>query len=271
MELSALIADALEHEGFTVDRESVPMKARMGDEEYSIAIVRSSEELEGLKQMEISGKLMVISLERGMESFGDMFIDRDSLERMVGSALISKLLGEKVSRGDIVSSFEDAFVESNEPVAAMDPSIDIDSMLRDSFSSAKELRPFYCYHFSVRDGENSEMGILLIDAVESSAYRAHKRITPDIGDMAALPRIEPAISEDESKEKALDFLISQHTREEEIVKEEGDVTVMEKKLIGVSKDDITLNYLGMLYIPFLRVEGPEGIRTGDMSGITGEE
>jgi hypothetical protein len=270
MELSALIADALENEGFSVDRESFPMKARIGDEEYSIAIVKNQEEMEMLKHMEVSGKLLVISLEKDMEPFGDRFIDRDSLEKMVGSALISRLLGEKITKSDIISSFEDAFVENTEPVASVNPEIDVDSLSEDAFKTATELRPFYCYEFSVDDGENSEMGILLIDAVEGKVFRAKERMNPDMGEIT-IQRIEPAIGEDESMENAMDFLIKEHTREEEVVKEEGAVTVMEKKLIGIGKEDVHLKYLGMLYIPFLRIEGAEGIKAVDMSGITGRD
>ena len=269
MELSALIADALEHEGFIVDRESFPMKAKIGDEEYSIAILRNKDELEMLKHMEVSGKILVISLEKDMEEFGDRFIDRDSLEKMVGSALISKLLGESVSKGDMISSFEDAFVDNPEPVASVNPKIDAEALSKDAFTTATELRPFYCYEFSVNDGKNSEMGILLVDSVEGNVFRAKERMNPDIGEVGTIQRIEPAIGEDESLDKAMDFLINEHTREEEVVKEEGAVTVMEKRLVGISKEDVNLKYLGVLYIPFLRIEGPEGTKAVDMSGITG--
>ena len=269
MDLTSLIADVLEYQGFVVDRESIPMKARKGEEEYSVIIIRNDEELRAFRHMEISGKILLISLKKDMESFGDIFIDRDTLEKMVGEHILSKLTGRRISRGGIIASFEDAFTEHREPIASEDPSLDLKELMEGAFSRSKELSPFYAYYFSVNDGENSETGIILLNAANGRIYRARAPIVCDAGELSTVPRKEPSISDDESAAMVRDFLVKEHTREEEVLKEDGAVTVMEKRLIGIGEEDVELRYLGMLYIPMLRIETTDGMVQVDLSGITG--
>jgi hypothetical protein len=264
MELSALIADALEYRGFVVDSRDFPMKARKGDEIYTVVLLRSAEEKEPLQFMEISGKLLVISLESEIEPFGDEFWTPEEFERTVGRAVISKVMGEGRSPGSIINSFEDAFAESREPVAAERPPVNLEEELRDAFVSAKELRPYYVMSFSI-EGEDDD-GIILVDAVEARVHRAMEGIEVDNGEITAT-RMEPVISDSEAMEKAKEFLIKEHTREVEVVHEENNVTVMEKKVISIDEGQIDMHFLGIIYLPMMRIESQDGTHLVDLSGI----
>ncbi|GEM_PF-2858724 len=268
-ELVNIIADALETEGFIVSRDSLPMKVRKGDEEYTLIIISKRDEIGALSQMEFEGKVMVVSLLKDVEKVGDVFIGRESLESMVGRAVISRLTGERASRGGIISSFEDAFAEEKEPVASRKRYPEKEELAKDAFSVSEELLPFYAYYFSVDDEKNPENGIILVNAVDGSVSKAVNSFNPDTGELSSLQRIEPSISEEDSYEKAVKELVKEHTREIEVKKEEGAVTLMEKKVLGIEEEDVELRYLGILYIPFMKVEAPEGTSYIDLSGITG--
>ncbi len=272
MDFVELIKEVLNFHGFVVESDTLPIKARKGGEQYTVMLVENPQERAMVEHMETEGKLLVISLSDSVKPIGDEFWDRGIFEGMVGRTILSRMVGgEESSRGTIIGSFEDAFVEHREPVAARRDIDDFRDVLQDAFSSIQELHPYYTYHFDIDDPECPDSGILLVSALEGDVFRALRGIKCDAGTLSSLPRIEPKITEAESLGLAVDFIIEEHTREEDIVKEEGTVTVVEKKIVGIDRDEVSVRFLGIIYVPILRIEGAEGVLEVDMSGILKEK
>ncbi len=266
MELLQLIKEVLDFNGFVIEYEGVPLLAKKGGNEYTIVIIKGPEERKLVEHMEAEGKLLVISLDDSVEKIGDEFWDREMLERMVGRALLSRAGDGEKPRGTIIDSFESAFTEHKEPVA----SAGIESFeheIEDAFSSSKELHPFYTYYFDVKDSDYPESGIILVSAIDKKVFRAVDRITCDTGVLSSVPKMEPKIGERAALDAVIDLLVTEHTKEEDVVKEEGTVTVMEKRVTTIDREKIDTKLLGMLYIPFLKIESSEGTRIEDLSGI----
>ncbi len=272
MDLADLIKDVLNFHGFVVESDSMPIKARKGEEKYTVVLVKEAGEREIVEHMETEEKLLVISLTDSVKPIGDEFWDRKTFESMVGKAAINRAMGgEDRPRGSIIGSFEDAFVEHREPVASRKDIETFEGMIKDAFSSVQELHPYYTYHFDIDDTEHPDSGILLVGALEGDVFRALKGIKCDTGALSSVPRIEPRIADTESLDLAVEFLMKEHAREEDVVKEEGTVTVVEKRIVGIGRDKVHLRFLGITYVPILMVEGAEGMVKLDMSGILDEK
>jgi len=271
MDLVELVKEVLNFKGFVIEYEGVPLRARKGDTDYTIVLIREPSEREFVEHMETDGKLLVISLDSSREKIGDEFWERKTFEKMLGRALLSKALGREKHGGTIIESFEGAFVEYKEPVASAKDGGIFEKEMEEAFSSSQELRPFYAYYFDVDDREEPESGILLVSAIDGRVYRAADRLVCDTGALSSLQRMEPIIGGGDAVEAAIDFLVGEHTREENVVKEEGTVTLMEKRVIVIERDKIGIKPFGMLYIPFLKLENPEGVKTEDMSGIISQK
>lgn len=267
MDLLQLIKEVLDFNGFVIEYDGVPLMANKGGDKYTIVVIRDAREREFVEHMETERKLFVISLDDSVRDIGDIFWDRKMLETMIGRALLSRAVNGEKPGGTIIDSFESAFIEYKEPVA----SVRIESHeedIEDAFSSSQELHPFYTYYFDVKDSNYPDSGILLVSALDKKAFRAVDRLRCDASALSSVPRIEPKISESDARNAATDFLVGEHTKEEDVVKEEGTVTVMEKRVTSIDPNKIDVKLLGMLYVPFLNIENPEGTRIKDISGIT---
>ncbi len=262
MDLHDLVRKVLKYRGFSIISDSSTLIVRGTEGEYIVFVLRNYSEREAMERMEIEGKRLVISLEPAMEPLGELFWSREDFEMMLGSALLDEALGHELP-SDVISSFEDAFIENREPVARY-ISIEED----DGMTSISELIPFHAISYSVEWKDVVDAGVILVDAVDGSPYIARSPFIAT-SEEPVEQRREPEISAENSLSAALEHLMSVHSTEVENKIETGAVTVVEKKRIGPSSDDIHTSYMGLVYIPTVFMENEEGTVAVDASGIMG--
>jgi hypothetical protein len=71
-------------------------------------------------------------------------------------------------------------------------------------------------------------------------------------------RIEPSLERAQATAKALDLVLSLHTRVVNVRQEKRSVTVYEKRTIRPREDAVILEHRGMLYLPVWCVEASDG-------------
>ena len=263
MDLRELVKKALEYRGFTVVTDSVELIVQGSGGEYLVFL--AGENGPSPEDVRVEGKMMVISLDYEMEPAGDLFWSREDFERTIGMMMLDEAIGALLP--DVASSFEEALAGGGEPVAEELPGSSLDSDLESALTEARELVPFHAISFSM-DGHRKQSGIIVVDAVDGTPYLALRPLIPALEPEGK--RREPFVSGEKASELGIEFLIAQNTEEmEERVEMEGAVTVVEKKIISPSKQDIDYRYLGLFYIPVLLLENEDGTLAIDASGITG--
>ena len=265
MEVPELVRKALEYRGFTVVSDSVMLVVRGVDGEYVVLLKHEND----TPPIQIEGKKLVISLVDDAEPEGDIFWSRADFEAYIGQALLSEALGAE-NPVDLISSFEEAFTDNSEPIAARLPDSDVLGEEDGVIASIKETLPFHAIYFSLESDGATDAGIILVDATDGVPYRAGEsllsgREMTELGE----ERKEPTISPENANDIAIDYIVSLHSREVESTEEMGSVTVVEKKIIGPSLSDISSRYLGIIHIPVLVLEKEDLTEVIDASGIIG--
>lgn len=207
--------------------------------------------------------------------------DREAIEHEIGRTRVERILGEE-DHGllDEISADDYPRMVSQEELEMMDvaevgeriirPVIDIDDVKEISrqtiggFRHRLELVPHYIFEYRCRlefNGEEmvSKTGLLAVNALT-------RKVEPwqdDFETVFAIDlnhrRLEPMIDIDDAREAVRSEIIHMHTYERELIRDDGKVTVMEKKVLSPSPDDVVLAGKGIYYLPVWCVEGVHGV------------
>ncbi|MFP4546419.1 MAG: hypothetical protein ACLFPN_06180, partial [Methanomassiliicoccales archaeon] len=72
-------------------------------------------------------------------------------------------------------------------------------------------------------------------------------------------RMEPMIDSEEASRLVREEVVRVHTYERELIREEGHATVMERKTLSPSSEEVSLRPEGIFYLPIWCVEGVHGV------------
>lgn len=207
--------------------------------------------------------------------------DRGDIEHEMGRTRVEKILGENDhDLLDEIPADDYPRMISQEELEMMDvaevgeriirPVIDIDDVKEISrqtiggFRHRLELVPHYVFEYRCSldvNGEEmiSKSGRLAVNALT-------RKVEPwrdDFDTVYALElnhrRLEPMIDVDEARTAIREEVIRLHTYERELIRDDGKVTVMEKKILSPSPSDVVLAGQGLFYLPVWCVEGVHGV------------
>jgi len=134
--------------------------------------------------------------------------------------------------------------------------------LEGAFRFDLQLLPHYVlsYSLELEGPAGSKMmrtGGVQVNAINGEACEWRQGMTlekPEPGRM----RIEPSLERAQATVKALDLVLSLHTRVVNVRQEKRSVTVYEKRTIRPREDAVMLEHRGMLYLPVWCVEASDG-------------
>ncbi len=222
------------------------------------------------------------------KKFQISIINQDELASIIGEYMI-----EKLTSGDEISFEEEEEQEEEEeeieeesedrdtiPIILEDTSDTPEKIIKMSFTKEdvlKEVRhtlkapraelqliPYYLFDYSLRivfEGdfkEQSVSGIIAINGITGKpeiwkeGYETEH--APDISSL----RTEPKIHVDEAKKISRNGLIKEYTTEKEVVVENENVTIIEKRKTKPLENSVKISYLGLYYLPVWDVFGING-------------
>jgi hypothetical protein len=207
--------------------------------------------------------------------------DREAIEHEIGRTRMESILGEE-DHGllDEISADDYPRMVSQEELDMMDvaevgeriirPVIDIDDVKEISrqtvggFRHRLELVPHYVFEYRCRlevngEGMVSKGGVLSVNALTRKVESWQEDFETVFAIELNHRRMEPMIDVEDARNAARGEIIQLHTYERELIRDDGRVTVMEKKVVSPSPEDVTLAGKGIFYLPIWCVEGIHGV------------
>ncbi len=289
--LKRVVSEILFSRDFEVWEEDDHLFARKGDTNVVFCLLPEYDEEEAGRFLEefkdFQGSKIIATLnsrseasQRSTES--RMFIwDRGAIEHEIGRTRIEKILGEE-DHGllDELSADDYPRMVSQEELEKMDvaevgeriirPVIDIDDVKEISrqtiggFRHRLELVPHYVFEYRCQldvNGEEriSKNGLLAVNALTRNVEPWHENFDTVFAIEINHRRLEPMIDVEDAREAIREEVIRIHTYEKELIRDDGKVTVMEKRSLAPAPDDVTLVGQGLFYLPVWCVEGVHGV------------
>lgn len=212
----------------------------------------------------------------------EVFIwDREAIEHEIGRTMVEGMLGERdhglvdeLSADDypkMVSPEELEDVELPElgerivkPVIDMMDVREISRQTVGGFRHRLELVPYYVFDYACalyldEDRVSTENGTLAINALTRKVESWPGSLEVVYAIESNHRRLEPMIDLEEAKAILHREVIQRHTYEKELIRDEGSVTVIEKKVLSPKDEDVLLDPLGIYYLPIWCVEGVHGV------------
>jgi len=289
--LKDFVTEILGSRGFVISERDPFLLAKKGEVEVAICLIGAGEEklllafLDSHKRFQ--GKKLVVSLvpvpEIPPERLdSDLIIwDRGALEQEIGRTHLEKLVGDS-DRGLVDELVADDYprmmtqadvrklegAEVGERIIR--PTIDsrdvkeIGMRTVGGFRQKLELVPYYIFNYTcpLYIGDElvgEEEGRVGVNALT-------KRVEPWDDALEVVYSLEqdhrkgkPAFDEEYARSLAVKEVVRLHTSEREVVRDEGHVTITEKKTIAPRLDDVHIEGKGILYLPIWCVEGIHGV------------
>jgi hypothetical protein len=147
----------------------------------------------------------------------------------------------------------------------------VKNRLQNAFRLDMQLLPHHVFSYSLEvegpAGSRIEIaGGVLVNAVSGESSEWRPGMVLDKPDAAKI-RIEPSLERSAAGAKALEMVMSVHTRVVNFKQEKRSVTVYEKRTIRPRDDAVLLDYKGILYVPVWCIEAQEGAAVLD--AVTG--
>jgi len=289
--LKAVVTEILQSRDFKVTEQDVYLLAKKGDVEVAACLIGAGEErilpafLDRFKSFK--GKKLVVSSVPMPEIPPDkldpnlVIWDRESLEREIGRTHLERMLGDrdhglvdelmaddypKMMTQDDLNRLEGAEVGER----IIRPTIDsrdvkeIGMRTVGGFRQRLELVPYYvldysCPLYSGNEIVGEERGRLAVNAltkkVEAWSEKLEVVYSLETGHRKADPAFGPEVAEELVRKEIMRL----HTQEREIVRDEGHVTLTERKKVAPRQDDVHLDHKGIFYLPVWCVEGIHGV------------
>ncbi len=285
------VSEVLQSRGFVITEQELFLLAKKGDVEVAICLIGAGEEkllpafLDRFKRF--TGKKLVVSVvpvpEIQPERLdGNLIIwDREALAQEIGRTHLERIVGEtdhglvdELVADDYPQMMTQADMRKLEGAEVGEriirPTIDsrdvkeIGMRTVGGFRQKLELVPYYVFDFSCPiysgiDIVGEEKGRLGVNALT-------KRVEPWNELMEVVYSLEqdhrkakPTFDEQTAIDLAKKEVMRMHSVEREVVRDEGHVTITEKKKVAPRADDVHLESKGIFYLPIWCVEGIHGV------------
>ncbi len=207
--------------------------------------------------------------------------DREAIEHEIGRTRVESIVGEKdhglideLSADDYPKMVSPEELEDLEytdlgeqivkPVIDMSDVKQISRQTVGGFRHMLELVPYYVFDYSCAlyaEGKEmgAEEGTLSVNALTSKIEEWNK--SHELVHSLELnhKRLEPIIDTEEAGTLLRGEVVQRHTYERELIREDGHVTVMEKKKLSPRGEEVHLEPRGIFYLPIWCVEGVHGV------------
>lgn len=289
--LRVLVTDILRERDFKVTEQDVYLLARKGDVEVAVCLIGAGEErllpafLDKYKRFK--GKRLVVSMVPVPEIPPDkldpnlVIWDREALEHEIGRTHLEKMLGDR-DHGLVDELVADDYPKmmTQADLSRLDgaevgeriirPTIDsrdvkeIGMRTVGGYRQRLELVPYYvmdytCPLYSGREVVGEEGGRLAVNALTKKVEPWSDNLEVVYSLEAGHRKAEPAFGRDLAEELARKEVLRLHTVEREVVRDEGHVTMTERRKVAPRPDDIHLDGKGIFYLPVWCVEGIHGV------------
>jgi len=285
------VTEVLLSRGFVVTEQDPFLLAKKGEVEVAICLIGAGEEkllpafLDRFKRFK--GKKLVVSIvpvpEIPPERLDSNLIiwDREALAQEIGRTHLEKLVGDSdhglvdelvaddyprmMTQADI-RKLEGAEVGERIIRPTIDPRDVKEIGMRSvgGFRQKLELVPYYVFDFScplylgneLVDEEKGRLGVnALTKRVEPWSDLLEVVYSLEQDHRKAKPTFDEQVAIDLAKKE----VVRLHSAEREVVRDEGHVTITEKKKIAPRLDDVHLESKGLFYLPIWCVEGIHGV------------
>lgn len=194
--------------------------------------------------------------------------DRAILKDKIGDMVLEKTILESITEGsEGIKGPDEAFDMSRKrkettlkPIIDFEEVSELGEKLVKGFKYRLELVPHYLYYYQIeeRNGAKKE-GKLFFNAISGRKNFWEKNFEKVDDIKRSHVKLEPNISQEESRNKAKEAIINRYSKMREEVWEEEGVTIVEKSEDAPSKEHLDIVEHGIVYVPMWAVEGTEGI------------
>jgi hypothetical protein len=289
--LKSIVTEILSSREFQVTERDGFLFAKKGDVEVILCLIGAGEEkvlpafLDRYKAF--LGKKVVVSLvslpEVPPEKLdpGLIIWDRDAVVHEIGRTRIEHLVGDRdhglvdellaTDYPRVVSAAElSQLQEAEVGERIIRPTIDVHDVKEigmrtvGGFRHRLELVPYYVYDYSckiVLEGAEVaiERGRLSVNALTKKVEKWNDKAEVVFALEQGHRRLEPVVEADVAANLARTEIIRLNSTEREIVRDEGSVTVTERRKVAPRLEDIELVSQGTYYLPIWCVEGVHGV------------
>lgn len=211
--------------------------------------------------------------------------DREAIEREIGRTRIEKVVGEK-DHGLVDELLADDYprivtpddlekvqtAEVGERIVR--PNIDLKDVREISrktvggFRYRLELVPYYVFRFSCDLYINTrrlgvEEGHVSVNALTRKVGKWDEAVDIVYSLDQSYRRLEPMIDSEEAKGLAKEEVVRIYSYDREVIRDSGQVTVVEKKKVSPRQEDVEVEDKGLYYAPIWCVEGIHGVMIVD--------
>ncbi len=289
--LTAVITEILEARGFAVTVRDGYLIGKKGESEVAFCLI--SQEGEGSVKdfieefKDFKGRKVIATL-RGLPDScsqtidaGVFIWDRETIEREIGRTRIEKIVGEhdhglvdelladdypKVVSAEELENVQTADVGERivKPTITMSDVREMSRQTVGGFRYRLELVPFYVYAYScdlyVEEKRiGSENGHLSVNALTKKVEKWDDKAEVVFALDQTCRRLEPMLDAEEAGGIVRDVVVRLYSYEREVIRDSGQVTVVEKKKVSPHAEDIRLEEKGIFYSPIWCVEGIHGV------------
>lgn len=289
--LKGFMTEVLRSRDFAVTEQDPFLLAKKGDVEVAICLIGAGEEkllpafLEKFKRFR--GKKLIVSIvplpEIAPERLDpDTVIwDREALEHEIGRTHLERMVGDldhglvdELVADDYPKMMTSADIKRLEGAEVGEriirPTIDsrdvkeIGMRTVGGFRQRLELVPYYIFDYScplylTNELVGEEKGSLGVNALTKKVEPWDDRLEVVFALEHGHRKAEPTFEEEVAADLAKKEIVRLHTAEREVVRDDGHVTLTERKKVAPRLDDVHLDGKGIFYLPVWCVEGIHGV------------
>ncbi len=288
--LNAVITEILRSRDFEVsERDGLLFGKKGGNEVVFFLVSEGGKDSVDLPDRfkDFRGRKVVASLKHLPDSLVEeidptvIYWDREAIALEIGRTRIEGIVGEhdhglvdELIADDypkMVSPEELDRVQSAEvgerivrPIVDIKDVKEISRQTVGGFRFRLELVPYFVYKYACDlyvDGKRigKEEGQLSVNALTKKVETWDEKVEIVYTLEQNHKRLEPALDAEEARSLAEQEVVRHHTSEREVIRDSGQATVMERKIVSPKEDEIVLEDMGIFYAPIWCVEGIHGV------------
>ncbi len=194
--------------------------------------------------------------------------DRKTLVDKIGEMVLEKSIFEGATEGESGLRGPDLELKESQldrestlkPIMDFDDVTELGDKMVKGFRYRLELVPHYIFHYKVKNLEGGkESGKLYLNAISGKKYFWEKDFERVSDIRRSHFKLEPKVSKENARESALKGVQNHFERDAKESWQENGATIVEKKKAIPSEEDITIDDIGIVFVPMWAVEGTEGV------------
>lgn len=290
--LSSVVKEILSSREFQIIEEVDRIIGKKGPIEIAFLLLDGKEDekrirkfasdLSGFKGKKVIASLNPIS-EVTVQAIDPSVIiwDREAIAKEIGRTRIEKLLGEhdhglideliaddypQIVAPEILEEMHGSELSERiiKPVISIEDVKEISRQTVGGFRYRLELVPYFVYQYSCdlfldKIKVGAERGCLAVNALTGKVESWNENVDIVLSLDHVFKRLEPTFDADEARNLVKSEVIKIHTHEQEIIRDTGQITIVEKKTVSPSPEDVLIKDMGIFYIPIWCVEGIHGV------------